>query len=121
GAARGEYERAGRLAGVDAALKDWRQGDCVLGEQWFVHRVDPALPLADGSNEHDLLETAERGLVVLTQSCDIVRECATRPYVEVAPVVEVDANVLEDVERGKRPGYGFIPALKGDCLVADLD
>ncbi|WP_255512181.1 MULTISPECIES: hypothetical protein [Oscillatoriales] len=26
---------------VDTALKDWCQGDCVLGENWFVYRFDP--------------------------------------------------------------------------------
>lgn len=29
-------------AEVDRALKAWRQGDCVLGEHWFVHRINAA-------------------------------------------------------------------------------
>jgi hypothetical protein len=32
---------------VDAALKEWSQGDCVLGEQWFVHRFHAQCPLTN--------------------------------------------------------------------------
>lgn len=28
---------------VDTILKDWCQGDYVLGEHWFVHCVNPAI------------------------------------------------------------------------------
>jgi len=50
---------------VDQALEPWRQGDCVVGEQWFVHRFAPTEPLtpesvelADG--ELDLVEVPRR-------------------------------------------------------------
>ena len=68
---------------VDAALQAWRQGDCVLGEHWFIHRFDPAMPLTEASaavsdQGVDLAESAVRGLVVLTQTCDIVRASRER-------------------------------------------
>lgn len=56
-----------------------------------------------------------------TQTCDLVRRCADRPFVEVSPLVEVDDRVLREVERGRRPNYGFIPGVAPRRLVADLD
>ena len=66
-----------RYQKVDAALQTWRQGDYVLGEQWFIYRFDPALPLTEESaaiagEGIDLAEVAVRGFVVLTQTCDTV-------------------------------------------------
>ena len=93
-----------RVAAVDDALSAWRQGDCVLGEHWFVHRVDPSLDLTDGARAAaeagtELTETRVRGLVVVTQSCDIVRKCADRPFVDVSPLVELDEDDFLMVER----------------------
>jgi len=111
---------------VDAALQAWRQGDCVLGEHWFIHRFDPAVPLTEASaavctQGVDLAESAVRGLVVLTQTCDIVRTSRERPFLEVAPLVEVSAQVAHEIERGRRPVYAIVPALRTHGLVADLD
>lgn len=122
-------EIAARVAGVDAALAAWRQGDCVLGEHWFVHRFAPSLPVteagkgaaAEGGGEVDLAQQPVAGLVVVTQTCDVVRTCDERPYVEVCPLVEVEADRLREVERGLRPRYGFLPLLAQRNLVADLD
>jgi hypothetical protein len=111
---------------VDAALQAWRQGDCVLGEHWFIHRFDPTVPLTEASmavsdQGVDLAESAVRGLVVLTQTCDIVRTSRERPFLEVAPIVVVSAHVAHEIERGRRPVYAIIPALRTHGLVADLD
>jgi hypothetical protein len=59
--------------------------------------------------------------VVLTQTCDIVRASRERPFLEVAPLVEVSAQVAHEIERGRRPVYAIIPALRTHGLVADLD
>ena len=111
---------------VDAALQAWRQGDCVLGEQWFIYRFDPELPLTEESSAVagqgvDLAESAVQGLVVLTQTCDIIRKSRDRPFIEVAPLVEVSEQVAHEIERGRRPLYAIIPALRSQQLVADLD
>lgn len=111
---------------VNDALSHWRQGDCVLGEHWFVHRISPELPLTDAAREaasegNDLAESPVRGFAVLTQTCDIVRLCGDRPYVEVAALVDVDAATLTVIQRGRRPRYAFLPGIAGHCLVADLD
>lgn len=118
-----------RYAAIDEALAAWRQGDCVLGEQWFVHRFDPALPATPEATtattsaalETDLAEALVAGLIVASQTCDVVRSCAERPYIEVCPLVEVDDAALRQVERGRRPRYGYVPLLADRKLVADLD
>lgn len=111
---------------VDTALRDWCQGDCVLGENWFVYRFDPQRPLtsesADAAQEEtDLVESEVKGFVVVTQTCDIVRSCKDRPFIEVVPLVEVDEQKLPEIQRGKRPQYAYIRGVVEHKLVADLD
>jgi hypothetical protein len=111
---------------VDAVLKEWSQGDCVLGEQWFVYRFNPHCPLTESSrdarrDDSDLVESEVLGFVVVTQTCDIVRACTSRPFIEVVPLVAVDERDLRDIQRGRRPQYASIPALAEKYLVADLD
>jgi hypothetical protein len=111
---------------VDNALRTWRQGDCVLGEHWFVHRVEPSLGLTAAARAAidagvDLAESLVTGLVVVTQTCDIVRSCRERPYVEVCPLVKVAKAKMLEIERGRRPALAFLPLLRQRRLVADLD
>jgi hypothetical protein len=111
---------------VDKALSAWRQGDCVLGSQWFAFRVDPSRPLTDAARDAaeaavDLVEVEVSGFAVLTQTCDIVRASADRPFIEVCPLVEVSTDVLLEIKKARRPSYAFIPALENRRLVADLD
>jgi hypothetical protein len=111
---------------VDEALLGWRQGDCVVGEQWFVRRIDPSVRVTgvsyDTSSEDiDLQETCEKGFVVVTQTCDIVRACAERPYLEVCPLIEIPEGALREAEKGRRPALAVVPLLRSQRLVADLD
>jgi hypothetical protein len=121
-----ESEERTRL--VDEALAAWRQGDCVLGDCWFVHRFDPQRPLTDettraaaGDASVDLLESAVRGLMIASQSCDIVRSCKERPFVEVCPLVEMDEKELGQVKQGLRPRYVCVPGVAQRRMAADLD
>lgn len=114
------------LENVNAQLAPWRQGDFVLGEVWFVHRFAPAGPITPEAAEvaddgADLCETLVQGLVVTSQSCDVVRDCRDRPFLEVSPLVALPAEVIEDSRRGRRPRYGFIQGAAEFSLVADLD
>ena len=98
----------------------------MLGEHWFAYRIHPELPLTPEAEEaakedFDLAEAEVRGLVVISQTCDIVRGCADRPFVEVCPLVVVDERMLRDIQRGRRPSYGYIPGVADELLVADLD
>lgn len=103
-----DNEREAWIQEIDAALQKWCQGDYVLGEQWFIQRFDPQRPLTDESKdvaaaeEVDLAESEVRGFVVVTQTCDIVRSCASRPFIEVVPLVEVNEKDLHDIQRGRR-------------------
>lgn len=112
--------------GVDNALRDWRQGDLALDEHWFIHVGDPAGPLTAASAEAgdaglQALTSEVAGLVVVTQTCDVVRTCVSRPYVEVAPLIRVDAADLLAIQRGRRPAYATLPALRSSRLAVDLD
>jgi len=111
---------------VDAALCDWQQGDCVLGEHGFVFRLDPRRPLSEAAIEAaaaggDLAETVVCGLVVLTQTCDVIRTCRERAFLEVAPLVEVSEQEMHPIARGRRPQYAYLPGIAPRRLVADLD
>jgi hypothetical protein len=111
---------------IDACLSDWRQGDIALEEHGFFHVGDPSVPLTDaaaqsqGDSMISILSFVE-GLAVITQTCDLVRSCVARPFVEVAPLVRVTAEAFAEVARGRRPAYAVLPALRESLLVVDLD
>lgn len=111
---------------IDSALKEWRQGDFVHGEHWFIYRVGLHKPLTEPSQlsepeSTDLVEVKTRGLVLVTQTCDIVRSCESRPFVQVVPLVEVEEDSLREIQSCRRPQYAFVPGAKDYRLVADLD
>ncbi|MBD2569879.1 hypothetical protein H6G59_18660 [Anabaena lutea FACHB-196] len=113
---------------IDANLQQWQQGDYVIGDEHsFSHRFDPEFPLTDFSKKVskkprvNIVESAVKGFVVVTQTCDIVRSCSERPFVEVMPLVEVPQEQLNEIQRCRRPRYAFIPGAGEYCLVADLD
>lgn len=110
---------------IDASLREWRQGDLALEESWFVHVGDGALPLSEAAAQAvsgtQALTSEVLGLVVVTQTCDVVRSCVTRPFIEVAPLVRVSEDDLHQVKRGRRPAHATLPALEKELLVADID
>jgi hypothetical protein len=100
---------------IDATLAEWRQGDVALDAAWFVHVADGRAALtreaADAGDGTNIIQSAAEGSVVLTQTCDIVRPCVKRPFVDVAPLVEVEEAVAHEIERGYRPNYAIVSAL----------
>jgi hypothetical protein len=119
---------------VDAALMEWRQGDCVLGKQWFVHRFNPQQPIADESiiavnGDTNLAEYEVKGFAVTTQTCDIVKSCNLQKFLEVAALVEIKEikadvkkeDFLSQIKKGQRPQYAFIPGIAENFLVVDLN
>lgn len=68
-----------------------------------------------------LFDDEVEGLVMLSQTCDIVRSYQQRPFLEVAPLVPVNATMLEETRRLKRSRYAYVPAMAGRLLVVDLD
>jgi hypothetical protein len=122
-------ESEGWIPEIDSALSKWSQGDCTIGDDfWFVTRFDPQHPLTRASKDiaatdtdTDLAESAVSGFVVVTQTCDLVRSCVDRPFLEISPLVEVDAELLAEIKRLKRPSYAYIAGVADRNLVADLD
>jgi len=111
---------------IDVALRDWRQGDLALDEKRFVYVGDSSLPLSPvaaqaGAGLIQALTSEVDGLAVVTQTCDVVRSCVDRPYVEVAPLVKVEAAELRNVQRGRRPSLAALPQLMPAALAVDLD
>ena len=111
---------------IDRVLGSWRQGDVSLDAGLeFVHMAASQTVLAAGGTPGEtgadpILEEV-RGVVVLTQTCDVVRSCRERPFVEVAPVVELPAGDMEHVRRLRKPAFAFVPCIADRRLVADLD
>ena len=122
---------------INNALRQWRQGDFTLDKGLeFIYLADKAH--ISTRQEHDEEEALSQegeekissvvpvldeicGAAVLTQTCDVIRDCQTRPFVEVAPLVRLETHVVEEVRRLKRPGFAYVPATASEGLVADLD
>jgi hypothetical protein len=123
-------ENKERLQQINRSLETWQQGDCVVGEHWFVYRFNSQHPLTDeaktvveddADGDIDLVESEVMGFMVVTQTCDIVRSCVDRPFLEVVPLIQVDRDKLDEIQRCQRPQYVFIPGLSKQSFVADLD
>ena len=122
---------------VDGALQHWRQGDvCLDAGLDFVHLADLRNPNTNAAREaaiqqkelgEDLpfepVSLLDRipGVVVLTQTCDIVRSASRRPYLEVSPLISVTETFVNEVRRLQRPAFAYVPAMAQCQLVADLD
>ena len=122
---------------IDQALQVWRQGDISLDAGLeFLHFADLSRPHSPASaqvaealaNDGETIEAGAtpvldevRGVVMLSQTCDVVRGCRARPFVEAAPLIEVSEPLVEEIRRFKRPAFAYVPSTVGDRLVADLD
>ena len=122
---------------IDEALRAWRQGDvCLDAGLEFLHLADLSRPhspaslqLADASEDAgEVLEGGPtpvldevRGVVMLSQTCDVVRRCRERPFVEVSPLIRMGEQDVEAVRRLKRPAFAYVSVTAAGCLVADLD
>ncbi len=113
-------------AEITEACRPWRQGDLALQEHWFAHACEPSKPLTiaaeqEGGEGVALVESVVEGLMVVTQTCDILRNCVDRPYVEVCPLIAVDSDKLEEVKKLRRPSLATLEVLASQGLVVDLD
>ncbi len=122
---------------INTALRNWRQGDIFLDDQLdFLHLANLSTPHSKASiqvaqslsrsgqtveNQITPVQQETLGMVVLTQTCDIVRDCLERPFIEVAPLVRTNEQLVEEIRRLKRPAYAYIPTVADSHLVADLD
>lgn len=110
---------------IDDALGDCRQGDVVDFRtlSWQADTRRPLTPVSAEATEppgHSIVVSEVAEMAVLTQTCDIVRSCADRPFLQLAPVVSLPADVAAQASRGMRPRYAPLPGM-GDAAFADLD
>lgn len=86
---------------------EWRQGDVFdLSALVVVGRDGVAMPVS-----------AEGGVAVISQTCDVV--LGNRTYVQVAPVVSLDGAAASAAAAGKRSRFAHLPQL--DNVFVDLD
>jgi hypothetical protein len=116
---------------IDASLAAWQQGDLILAADFpFLRLIDLARPLtataiklskSEGSEGLSTVAEEGTGAMIVSQTCDLVRACAQRPYAQVCALVEVDSDVLQDVRRGKSVRFIWVEGLDGTNLVGDLE
>lgn len=111
---------------IDDALASWSQGALILGELPFVHAGDPDEALTPEAAEASrsglqALPSEVEGLVVITQTCDLVRSCVQRPFLQLAPLIPMEGDDLRLVGLGHRPRFATFGALASRGLVVDLD
>jgi hypothetical protein len=123
---------AAEIERIETALREWRQGDATLDDGAFiVHVADKRAPLTaaardsvdDVPGEFNLYDvfTAVKGLVVVSQSCDIVKKCADCEYVEVSPLVEInDPAQMRAIRKGGQLRYAYLPGLADRNFAVDL-
>src|SRR5438105_2299413 len=100
---------------INQITAQWAQGDCALGAYEFFFKANPSHHVATSNSlkeDEDIIAQEIDGFCVVTQTCDIVRDCKDRPYLEVVPVVSLDETAYEEAAKGGRPNYGYIPALR---------
>ncbi len=124
---------AGEIERIDAVLRRWRQGDATLGGGVFVvHLADKRAPLTPNAREaagevpsdYNVFDvfTPVKGLVVVSQSCDIVRTCSKSEFVEVSPLVVIeDERQIEQIKKRRQIRYAYLPGSADRKLVADLE
>ena len=119
------------VAATDAAMKLWRQGDVFeQGETaWIALRDQPLTSTtADlGTTGAGVTWARDAYVVVVSQTCDIVRACweppedgGGRPFVQVCPVVTLDGDNQTRAAKGWTPRYAHLPGLAPNAF-ADLD
>lgn len=57
---------------------------------------------------------------VVTQTCDLVRPVAERPYVQLSPVVHLAGHTLSMASQNRIPRFAAVPQIGGDAF-ADFD
>lgn len=101
--------------GRDDLLDEWRQGDLALAPFEL-----PAIAAEDGETVWQAVDAAH-GVMVISQSCDIVRSIENRPFVQVAALVRAtDAEIGRSIRR-ETPSRIHLEAIADQGLLVDLD
>lgn len=110
--------------GITARLESFRQGEVVDLPRLVYAAASHGLSRMPTSLFGILSNVARskvRQVVVLTQTCDIVRPPDKRPYVQVAALIRIDdPNTAKRYAEGETPQYVAVPEA-GTDVFADLD
>ena len=120
----GQLTRTALVERVNSHTLLWRQGD-IIGSgalAWIARPREPLTPesaQAQGSGLTAIVAEYNQ-LAIISQTCDIVRDCKTRPLLLVAPIVHLQEPQAGESRKGRRPRYVPVPGL-GDSAFADTD
>lgn len=92
--------------GIDSdPIQHWRQGDFTLDASGFFYGHE-----SNSGEQFDIFMQTEgiTGLIVVSQTCDIVRNSGRRHYVAVCPLIEVNENEIVPIEKGMRPYLAYV-------------
>jgi hypothetical protein len=111
-------EAVGELSVADR-LAEWQQGDFTADCDEFLFCTSPFDGEEDGAVFSADVETEHKGICVISQTCDIVRdpEQTTISYVTVCPLVELQAAHLSAVEKGEVPRFGMLVGAPENVVV----
>lgn len=100
----------------DFRVDKWCQGDYSLDVGGFIYAT-----LSDDDSDCVVDEEVQsiRGLVVISQSCDIAQHKPERQFVAVCPLIEVNEKLFLESEKGMRPYFVTIENYEPNA-VADL-
>lgn len=92
-------------------LAEWRQGDFARGVGGFLFAG-----LSESDEPYDPEESADKvsGLVVISQTCDVVRRTAGREYVAVCALTKVDPADIGNIKKGRKPYYARVDNAEED-------
>lgn len=99
---------------IQDRLAEWQQGDFTIdcGDLLFLD-----LPVSEEEPYEPVFDEGVAGCVVISQTCDIVRETEILPNVTVCPLVEVNDQRKSDIEKGQAPRYGLIDGVPEGIVV----
>ena len=110
-------------------LSECRQGDVVLSlrhQVWLAHgdlpTTEHASRYAQEGRLSGMYEAAPHGHAILTQTCDLVpRPGRDRPFVALAPLVQLHDDEAIQGRRGRMTRYAQVPSFADGSYFADLD
>jgi hypothetical protein len=104
------------VASEDTPLLDeWRQGDLAFDAIEL-----PVIALDDEELTWQAID-ASNGVVVISQSCDIIRDVESRPYIQVAGLVPATDGEIAKAMKREIPSRIHLDCLIERKLLVDLD
>ena len=115
---------------LTVSLDCWEQGD-ILPVNQMAFLADPARPLTPESAQVPgllnnqigaptvVVASAPLGMILVSQTCDIIKQADRSPFVLAAPLRTLNADQTKAAALGRMPRYIPIPGVEGE-IFADL-